>query len=111
MRHDALLYMNKLFDEGFGIVIHTCREGKALAKAIKFLDKHGFNYDYYNCNFPHLIQEYQADCRKVSADLYIDDRNLDVLSSGMPSWLQIYGKLNTHYDEKIRLQTNSKDSN
>ena len=110
VRYRAQYYINELYKKGFGIVINTCREGKALAKALDFLDDEGFLYDYYNANFPHLIEEYQADTRKISADVYIDDKNLSVLTQGMPKWQEIYRQLINQYDEEIRLQRYPKSS-
>lgn len=85
-REDAGFYIKKLHDEGYGIVINTCREGRELSIAMDWLDKYNIPYDYINCNFPHLIEYYKADCRKISADLYIDDKCL----TGLPTWHEIY---------------------
>lgn len=82
--------IRKLHQDGFGIVINTCREGLALADAIHWLNHHKIPYHYINCNFPHLISKFSADCRKISADVYIDDKCL----TGLPSWLEIYNILN-----------------
>ena len=86
MRPGADVVIRKLVEDGYGIVINTCREGIALAKAIKWLHKHDIPYHYVNCNFPHLIEHYGADCRKISANLYIDDKCL----TGLPEWGKIY---------------------
>lgn len=85
-RKNAGKYMRKLIEDGYGIVINTCREGLALAEAIKWMDEHEIPYHYVNCNFPHLIKLFNADCRKISADLYIDDKNLQ----GLPKWKDVY---------------------
>jgi hypothetical protein len=86
MRPDAKKIINELYWEGFGIVINTCREGLALADAIRHLQDAGIKYHYINSNFPHLIHKYQADTRKISADIYIDDKCL----TGLPPWKNIY---------------------
>jgi hypothetical protein len=57
--------------------------------AIAFLDKNDIQYDYINCNMPHLIQKFGADCRKISADVYIDDKCI----MGLPTWTEIYAKI------------------
>lgn len=85
-RMSAGCYIRALYDDGYGIVINTCREGRELAIAMDWLDEHNIPYDYINCNFPHLIEKYKADCRKISADLYIDDKCL----MGLPRWDEIY---------------------
>lgn len=89
-RENAGYIIRKLVQEGYGIVINTCREGLALADAIHWLDHRKIPYHYMNSNFPHLISMFSADCRKISADMYIDDKCL----TGLPSWIEIYDILN-----------------
>lgn len=95
-RKDAGLYLNKLVSEGYGIVINTCREGLPLAEAIKWLHKNNIPYHYINCNFPHLITFFGADCRKISAQMYIDDKGVDEL----PEWNEIYNKINKKFKDE-----------
>lgn len=85
-RRDASKYINKLMDSDYGIVINTCREGVPLAKAIIWLFENDIPYHYINCNFPEIIKDYNADCRKISADMYIDDKCL----TGLPKWKEIH---------------------
>ena len=93
MREDAGKIIRALHAEGFGIVINTCREGHALSDAMHWLMEHRIPYNYVNCNFPHLIEKYSADCRKISADMYIDDKGVDPL----PSWQEIYDKIHAKF--------------
>jgi hypothetical protein len=92
-RTGAGVIMRKLIQGGYGIVINTCREGLALANAILWMENNNIPYHYLNCNFPHLIEEYGADCRKISADLYIDDKCL----TGLPNWGEIYKLINLKF--------------
>lgn len=94
-RKDAGLYMRHLITKGYGIVINTCREGLALADAIKWLHLHNIPYHYVNCNFPHLIEQYGADCRKISADLYLDDKCI----SGLPEWGVIFHQIENKFND------------
>ena len=59
---------------GHTLILWTCREHKHLGAAKRFLWLHGIWFDYYNLNAPARVTEYGGDCRKISADLYIDDR-------------------------------------
>jgi hypothetical protein len=87
MKPRADLYINKLFDEGNQIIINTCRSGIHEGNAQVFLDVVGIKYHYINSNLPHMIEQYGQDCRKISADIYIDDRCL----MGIPeTWKEIY---------------------
>jgi hypothetical protein len=83
---DAGKYIRKLVDEGYGVVINTCRNEVALAAAIVWLHEHNVPYHFINCNFPEIIQLYHGDCRKISADMYVDDKCL----MGLPKWKKIY---------------------
>ena len=56
------------------LILWTCREGQALGHAKRFLWSHGIYFDAYNHNIPERIRQYGCDCRKISADLYIDDK-------------------------------------
>lgn len=85
-RKGAKKYINRLYKKGYGIVINTCRTNEAACAALKFLKKRGIKYHYFNTNFPHLIEEYGNDCRKISADVYIDDKCLFEI----PSWKNKY---------------------
>jgi len=85
-RNGASLVMNSLIKEGYGIVVNTCREMLPLADAIKWMEANDIPYHYLNCNFPHLIEFYGSDSRKISADLYVDDKCI----GGLPEWLDIH---------------------
>lgn len=83
----ADVYINRLYDEGHKIIINTCRSGKYEGMAQDFLDENKISYHYINSNLPELIRHYGQDCRKISADVYIDDKCL----MGLPkTWEEIY---------------------
>ena len=94
-RKDAGIVMRKLINEGYGIIINTCREGIPLYDAILWMDHNGIPYHYINCNFPHVIEMYRADCRKISADIYIDDKCL----TGLPEWREIQKIVNNKFQK------------
>lgn len=86
LRKDADTVIRKLYDDGHKIIINTCRSGKFEGMAHDFLKEHGIPFHFINSNLPELIVEYGQDCRKISADIYIDDKCL----TGLPSWKEIY---------------------
>ena len=87
LKPDADTYIRKLYREGHNIIINTCRSGKYEGMAQDFLDDNDIPYDYINSNLPELIIKYGQDCRKISADIYIDDKCL----MGLPkTWSEIY---------------------
>ena len=60
--------------EGHRLILFTCREGKLLQDAVTWCGERGLMFDAVNENLPERIAKYGGDCRKISADLYIDDR-------------------------------------
>ena len=82
---DALI---KLKSQGHNIILWTCREGEAQAAAVLWCAGHGLYFDAVNANVPERAALYGGDSRKVSADIYIDDRAV----SPMGKWGDEHGK-------------------
>lgn len=61
---------------GDKLVLWTCRNGELLIEAVEWCKKHGLEFDAVNENLPGVIALYGNDSRKVSADLYIDDKSV-----------------------------------
>ena len=59
------------------IILWTNRVGGMLMGAIEYCKHNGLTFDYVNENVPELIEWYENDCRKISADVYIDDKALN----------------------------------
>ena len=59
---------------GDTLILYTCREGKELEDALKWCKLYDLTFDYVNENPPDRIAVY-GDCRKIYADIYIDDHN------------------------------------
>lgn len=93
LRLDAKEIINKLYDEGHKILINTCRTGSYEGDAENFLRRSGIKYHYINCNLPEDVISYGQDCRKLSADVYIDDKCL----TGLPPWKEIYNILQERF--------------
>lgn len=86
LRKDADVIIRKLYEDGHDIIINTCRTGKYEGLAEYFLIENNIPYHFINSNLPRVIDTYKQDCRKISADFYIDNRNI----GGLPSWKEIY---------------------
>lgn len=71
-------HFRELKKQGHKLILNTCREGKLLDQAIAFCSFFRLEFDAHNENLPELIEQYGGDCRKISADYYIDDKNLFV---------------------------------
>ena len=65
------------------LILWTVREGALLQEAIDYCESKGLKFYAANKNFP---EEDAPTPRKLTADLFIDDRNL----GGLPEWGLIY---------------------
>jgi len=90
--------INKLYNEGHIIIINSCRANQPAEMMKSFLDDHGLLYHLINENSPHRIQTYGGDTRKISADLYIDDRNIGCDDI---NWLVVYEQIQS-YNKKVK---------
>ena len=73
-------------EEHHTLVLWTVREGKLLQEAIDYCENQGLKFYTHNKNFPGEDFEAGKDSRKLSVDLFIDDRNV----GGLPDWSAIY---------------------
>ena len=87
IRKDTAFYLNKMYFEGFYVIINTAREGNDLKAAEAFLMRHKVKYDIVNDNAPFKVEEFGNNCRKVAGDVIIDDKNLGNLPE---EWSTIY---------------------
>ena len=60
------------------MILYTCREGDLLREAVDWCKAHGLEFDAVNENLPERIALYGGDCRKISADAYLDDLAIPV---------------------------------
>lgn len=74
----AIEYVKQLKEDGHKLILWTCRVGKNLDDAVKWCKEQGIEFDAVNENLQEVIDEYGGDSRKVTADYYIDDKNLIV---------------------------------
>ena len=59
---------------GAVIILWTCRARRMLKDAVSWAEKQGLIFDYVNRNVPERIRAFKNDSRKISADVYVDDR-------------------------------------
>ncbi|MCS2477931.1 BT0820 family HAD-type phosphatase [Bacteroides faecis] len=83
----AILTLKRLQKEQHQLILWTAREGKLLEEAVNFCSDRGLEFYAVNANHPdEETKTYSAPCRKLKADLFIDDRNV----GGLPDWGEIY---------------------
>lgn len=59
---------------GARLILWTNRAGEQLEDAVAWCKERGLEFDAVNKNLPELIELYGNDCRKINADIYIDDK-------------------------------------
>lgn len=64
----------RLRQQGKQIILWTCRCGDALAEAVEWCRGFGLEFDAVNENVPDTLKRYGTESRKISADVYVDDR-------------------------------------
>lgn len=80
----AVDVLKKLYNEGHTLILWTVRDGNLLKEALDYCDSQGLTFYAVNQNYPG--EELGESSRKISTDLYIDDRNI----GGLPDWGIIY---------------------
>lgn len=75
---DVINFCKSLRRDGHKLILWTCREGEQLREAVNWCADKGLIFDAHNANLPERIALYGTDPRKIGADYYIDDHNLDI---------------------------------
>lgn len=73
----AIPVINAWKKRGHTIIINSCRCGIHQARMEAWLIRNHVPHDYINENAPERIAQYGCDCRKISADIYIDDKSIE----------------------------------
>ena len=77
---EVVNFVKEIKKKGAKIILWTCREGEVLSIALDWCKEYGLEFDYINENDPKRTELWGSDCRKVGADLYLDDRAINVFS-------------------------------
>lgn len=80
----AIDTLKQLQNEQHILILWTVREGDLLQEAIDYCSKNGLIFYSHNSNFPE--EDSSKASRKLTADMFIDDRNF----GGLPGWDVIY---------------------
>ncbi len=87
------------------LILWTVRRGRLLQEAIDYCRRRGLEFYAVNANYPGepasdlatdddgQKAEVSPSCRKITADVYIDDRSL----GGLPDWGVIYELIHGHH--------------
>lgn len=59
---------------GDKLILWTCREETLLTEAVEWCKQYGLLFDAVNDNLEEIKQKYQHNSRKITADIYVDDK-------------------------------------
>jgi len=69
-------FLIKRKEMGDRLILWTCREGEVLEEAVDWCRSFGLLFDAVNDNLPEIIEKWGCNSRKISCDIYIDDRSV-----------------------------------
>lgn len=79
--YEVISLVRQMIDEGHEVVLWTSRNGKELSEAIRWCDDRGLHFCAINMPAPsndaEYADKYPNPSRKIYADVYIDDHNLE----------------------------------
>lgn len=87
---EMIEYVKEQRAAGTRLILWTNRSGENLEEAVEWCKQRGLEFDTVNENLPELIELYKNDCRKINADIYIDDKAANPLQHRMAAGLDIY---------------------
>lgn len=61
---------------GAKLILWTCRSDEKLKEAVDWCKDQGIEFDAVNDNLKDQIEKHNNNCRKVYADMYIDDKSI-----------------------------------
>lgn len=86
----AISTLKKMQADGHRLILWSVREGGRLEEAVEYCRERGLEFFAVNENYAGECVMMGATgrkaCRKINADLYVDDRNV----GGFPGWDAIY---------------------
>lgn len=76
-RKPVIAYLRQRKQNGDKLILWTNRTGERLSEAVSWCSEHGLEFDTVNENLPEMIGRFGSDCRKVYADIYLDDKAMN----------------------------------
>ena len=61
-------------EQGKQVILWTCRCGELLEEAVEWCRMFGLEFDAVNENVADTLEKYGTESRKISADVYVDDK-------------------------------------
>lgn len=84
--YEVISLVRQMIDIGNEVILWTTRNGDELEQAVAWCEDYGLHFCAVNAPAPSNEEEYRdkypVQSRKVYADIYIDDHNLEFVSEG-----------------------------
>lgn len=93
----AFQTLKLLQKEGHRLILWTYRFGRKLDEAVAFCSENGIEFYAVNKSFPEEAFKEREASRKINADIFVDDRNLQ----GFPGWGEVYQKIGSKEQETV----------
>ena len=96
--YEMIALVQELIDMGHEVVLWTSRNGDELKSAVEWCEWHGLHFCAVNepapSNNAEYADRYPTPTRKIYADVYIDDHNLEFVAEGREGYnnLKMYLK-------------------
>ncbi len=91
LRPGIISKLNRLKQNGFRLILWTCRTEPYLSEAVEFCKTNGLTFDAINDNIQEVKDHYGQNPRKIFADYYLDDKNMNIFSF-YEMWGKKYGE-------------------
>ena len=76
--YETIRYLKKEQRNGARLILWTCRRGERLTAAVNWCAEQGLFFEAVNENLPDVIEDFGGDTRKIYADVYLDDKAVNV---------------------------------
>lgn len=84
--YEIISLVRELIDKGHEVILWTTRNGEELTKAVDWCGDRGLRFCNVNGPAPSNKSEYEnvypTESRKIYADIYIDDHNIEYVETG-----------------------------
>ena len=73
-RTAVIAYLRARRQNGDKLILWTNRRAERLSEAVAWCAEQGIEFDAVNENLPEIVEMFGGDCRKIFADVYLDDK-------------------------------------
>lgn len=84
--YEVISLIRQIMDKGAEVILWTTRNGNELTAAVEWCKNYGLNFSHVNApaqsNEKEYEDKYPVQSRKIYADVYIDDHNVEFVEEG-----------------------------